>query len=89
MSYIHELPAWPEFGWDYEVVAGLLASVRHRQGRLVGRMERLGFNLRSEATLETLTDDVLKSSEIEGELLDKDQVRSSLARRLGLEDDPS
>ncbi len=62
-----------------------LAAVRHRQGRLIGRMEGLGFPLRSEAVLQTLTEDVLKSSEIEGEILDRDQVRSSIARRLGMD----
>jgi Fic family protein len=61
-----------------------LADVRHRQGRLIGHMEALGFNLRQEAVLETLTSDVLKSSEIEGEKLDAEQVRSSIARRLGM-----
>jgi len=63
------------------------AAVRHRQGRLIGRMEGLGFSLRSEAVLQSLTEDVLKSSEIEGEKLDRDQVRSSIARRLGLDRD--
>lgn len=85
MTYIHELKAWPEFRWDHKVLAGPLADVRHRQGRLVGRMQGLGFGLRSEAMLQTLTEDVLKSSEIEGEILDRDQVRSSIARRLGMD----
>jgi Fic family protein len=84
-QYIHELPNWPGFQWDQPVLAGQLAAVRHRQGRLIGRMESLGFPLRSEAVLQTLTQDVLKSSEIEGEILDQDQVRSSIARRLGIE----
>jgi Fic family protein len=83
--YIHELADWPKFAWNHERLAGLLASVRHRQGRLLGRMEALGFPLKSEATLQTLTLDVLKSSEIEGELLDRIQVRSSIARKLGLD----
>jgi len=83
--YIHELPDWPRFKWDREQLAEPLASVRHRQGRLTGHMEALGFQLRQEAVLETLTADVLKSSEIEGERLDTEQVRSSLARRLGLD----
>ncbi|WP_292533471.1 Fic family protein, partial [Methylocystis sp.] len=68
-----------------ERLADRLASVRHRQGRLIGRMEGLGFHLRAEAVLQTLTEEVLKSSEIEGELLDKEQVRSSIARRLGMD----
>jgi Fic family protein len=83
--YIYELADWPHFGWGQERLSGKLAAVRHRQGRLLGRMEGLGFTLRNEATLQTLTEDVLKSSEIEGEILDKDQVRSSIARRLGID----
>jgi Fic family protein len=83
--YIHELSDWPSFKWDQEGLSATLAAVRHRQGRLIGRMEGLGFRLREEAVLDTLTQDVLKSSEIEGEILDSDQVRSSIARRLGLD----
>lgn len=85
MGYIHQLRNWPNFTWDSDALAGRLADVRHRQGRLIGRMEGLGFPLQSEAMLQTLTQDVLKSSEIEGEKLDKDQVRSSIARRLGMD----
>jgi Fic family protein len=85
MTYIHELTSWPAFQWDQDKVVGLLTALRHRQGRLTGRMEALGFSLRAEAVLHTLTEDVLKSSEIEGEILDRDQVRSSIARRLGLD----
>ena len=84
-EYIHQLPAWPKFEWDQYGLARQLAAVRHRQGRLIGRMQALGFALREEAVLRTLTEDVLKSSEIEGEILDKEQVRSSIARRLGME----
>jgi Fic family protein len=85
MKYIYELPDWPRFHWNQEKLAARLAEVRHQQGRLLGRMEALGFPLRSEATLRTLTLDVLKSSEIEGEKLNADQVRSSIARRLGMD----
>jgi Fic family protein len=84
-NYIHELPDWPEFIWNHETVAAPLASARHKQGRLLGQMEALGFKVKEEAVLRTLTDDVLKSSEIEGENLDADQVRSSVARRLGMD----
>jgi Fic family protein len=84
-TYIHELVDWPKFRWSSENLAEQLAAVRHRQGRLIGRMEGLGLKLRAEATLRTLTEEVVKSSEIEGEILNKDQVRSSLARRLGIE----
>ena len=83
--YIHELHAWPRFTWNRERLAEPLAAVRHQQGRLVGHMEALGFKLRQEAVLQTLTADVLKSSEIEGERLDAEQVRSSIARRLGID----
>jgi Fic family protein len=83
--YIHEQKDWPEFRWSEERLASQLAAVRHRQGRLIGRMETLGFPLRAAAVLETITEDVLTSSEIEGETLDKEQVRSSIARRLGMD----
>ena len=83
--YIHELKDWPRFHWSMEKLAEPLASVRHRQGRLIGHMEGLGFELRQEAVLETLTTDVLKSGEIEGEKLDAEQVRSTVARRLGMD----
>jgi Fic family protein len=85
MSYIHENPDWPNLRWDDAKLLPLLADVRHRQGRLLGRMEGLGFRLRAEASLTTLTADVIKSSAIEGALLDAEQVRSSIARRLGLD----
>src|ERR1700704_1388038 len=83
--YTHQLANWPRFDWDRERLAEPVADVRHRQGRLMGHMEALGFNLRQEAVLQTLTADVLKSSEIEGEKLDAEQVRSSIARRLGMD----
>src|ERR1700724_3055405 len=83
--YIHELQDWPRFDWNREQLAEPLASVRDRQSRLIRHMEALGFSLQQEAVLETLTADVLKSSEIEGEKLDAAQVRSSIARRLGME----
>lgn len=85
MTYIHERADWPNLTWDDSTLAQPLAAVRHRQGRLIGRMEALGFSLREEAVLRTLTEDVLKSSEIEGEVLDREQVRSSIARRLGMD----
>jgi Fic family protein len=83
--YIYQHPDWPKFDWDKEGLAAQLASVRHRQGRLLGRMESLGFPQRDEALLQTFTLDVLKSSEIEGEILSASQVRSSIARRLGMD----
>lgn len=85
MKYIHQLPDWPELNWDAAKLTPLLADVRHKQGRLIGRMEGLGLSLRSEASLSTLTADVVKSSAIEGEVLDSGEVRSSIARKLGLD----
>lgn len=83
--YIHLLKDWPAFKWEDDKIILPLSTVRHKQGRLLGKLEGLGFRLREEATLETLTQDVVKSSEIEGEKLPADQVRSSIARRLGIE----
>lgn len=84
-EYIHQLAQWPEFHWNYDAFADKLAQVRHSQGRLLGRMESFGFHFQQESLLKTLTSDVVKTSEIEGEQLDAEQVRSSLARRLGIE----
>ena len=83
--YIYERKGWPGVHWNRDHLAEPLATVRHAQGRLTGHMEALGFPLRQEAVLQTLTADVLKSSEIEGEQLDAEQVRSSIARRLGMD----
>jgi len=85
MPYIHEKPDWPRFLWDAEVLSPALAAVRHKQGLLLGRMGTLGFDLQAEASLTVLTSDVVKSSAIEGESLNADEVRSSIARRLGLD----
>ncbi|MFN3800050.1 Fic family protein [Belliella pelovolcani] len=85
MIYIHQNPNWPSLHWKNEEIINLLSQARNLQGRLTGKMESLGFDLRNEAMLDTLTLDVLKSSEIEGEYLNPDQVRSSIARKLGLE----
>jgi Fic family protein len=85
MAYIHQSPHWPKLTWDDAKLSVLLAEVRHRQGRLLGRMEGLGFRLRLEAQLSTQTADVVQSSAIEGEKLDAEEVRSSIARRLGLD----
>jgi Fic family protein len=83
--YIHKLQDWPRFQWDRARLADQLSDVRHKQGRLTGRMEAIGFKLRQEAVLQTLTADVVRSSEIEGEVLEMEQVRSSIARRLGMD----
>ncbi len=83
--YIHQLKNWPQFTWNEEEITALLARVRFEQGKLLGAMEHLGFEFQSEAVLQTLTQEVIKSSEIEGEILDREQVRSSIARRLGMD----
>lgn len=83
--YLWEKPDWPAFTWDERSLIRPLAHVSREQGRLLGQMEVLGFDLRGEAHLRALTEDVVKSSEIEGETLSRDQVRSSIARRLGMD----
>ncbi|MCY4581436.1 MAG: Fic family protein [Chloroflexi bacterium] len=83
--YIHQEADWPQFRWQPEGLVAPLAAMRHRQGHLLGRMSGLGFDLCQEAVLGTLTEDVVKTSEIEGEVLDAEQVRSSVARRLGMD----
>ncbi len=83
MPFIHEKPRWPDLSWDGAALAAPLAAVRHRQGRLLGRMDALGFDVRSETSLTALIGDVVKSSAIEGESLPPQEVRSSIARRLG------
>lgn len=85
MAYIWQHKGWPDLRWDDHALAKLLVGASRAQGRLLGKMEGLGFDLRAEAHLRTLTEDVVKSSEIEGEKLEADQVRSSIARRLGMD----
>ncbi len=85
MQYIHQLSAWPNFRWDIAVLPTPLGAVRHMQGKLAGSMSALGFVLQQEALLETLTLDVVKSNEIEGSFLNPQAVRSSIARRLGMD----
>jgi Fic family protein len=84
-KYIYDRPDWPKFHWDQARLARQLVAVSHQQGRLIGHMEALGFPLQQEAVLQSLTDEVVKSSEIEGEHLDSGEVRSSIARRLGID----
>lgn len=88
MKYIHQLDGWPDFQWNSERLIPLLAEIRYRQGRLLGQMQLQGFRLHhllEEANLVTLTAEVVKSSAIEGETLDPEQVRSSIARHLGMD----
>jgi Fic family protein len=83
--FIYQYKQWPHFTWDDKEINGILGKVRYLQGRILGQMASLGFSVKEEALLSTLTTDVLKSSEIEGETLNYEQVRSSIARRLGME----
>jgi Fic family protein len=83
--YLHQLSDWPNFAWDSEKILPVLGNVRHCQGKLLGQMNALGFKIKETAFLDTLTLDVTQSSEIEGEHLNADQVRSSIARRLGID----
>jgi Fic family protein len=84
-KYIYQYEQWPHFTWDDKEINWLLGRVRHFQGKILGQMASLGFSIKEEAQLSTLTIDVLKSFEIEGETLNYEQVRSSIARRLGIE----
>jgi len=84
-TYIHERTDWPHFTWSQKSLVKQLGAVRNKQGRLTGQMEALGFTLKAEANLQSLTEEVIKSSEIEGEVLNREQVRSSIARRLGID----
>jgi len=85
VRYTHQHPDWPSFTWNKAELMPSLLDVRHRQGHLLGRMKGLGFRFRNEAALENLTADVIKSSAIEGTVFNPASVRSSLARRLGLQ----
>ena len=83
--YIHQRKKWPEFIWDNEALLPLIGKVRNLQGSVVGKMSTIGFNLKREANLETVTEEIVKSSEIEGEQFNVHEVRSSLARKLGMD----
>ncbi|MFZ1825929.1 MAG: Fic family protein [Chitinophagales bacterium] len=83
-KYIYDYKNWTDFSWQDKAINALFGEVRLMQGKIIGQMHSLGFTVKEEATLATLSLDVVKSSEIEGELLNYDQVRSSIARRLGI-----
>ena len=83
--YIHQSKNWPNFKWDNDTLLPYVSMVRNLQGRVIGRRESIGFELREEDVLETLTEDIVKSSEIEGELLNPEEVRSAVAKRLGMD----
>ncbi len=84
-KYIYQYENWPHFTWDEKQIQVILGKVRHLQGKIFGQMDALGFSVREETVLSTLTSDVIKSSEIEDERLNYEQVRSSVARRLGID----
>jgi Fic family protein len=83
--YMYEVEGWPHFSWNQDLLLDVLIRLRHSQGRLIGGMKSIGFHERDATVLRVLTEDVVKSSEIEGEILDKSLVRSSVARHLGIE----
>ena len=83
--FIHQRSKWPKFKWDPENILAELTEVRHRQGRLLGALESIGFTIQAETSLQNLTQEIVSSSEIEGEFLNQEQVRSSIARKLGLD----
>src|SRR5258707_15734165 len=85
MAYIYLTTDWPRFAWNAGLVVPRLSATRYEQGLLLGRMKGLGYQLKNEATLAALTEETVKSSAIEGEELDPERVRSSLARHMGLE----
>ncbi|HUH74399.1 MAG TPA: Fic family protein [Chitinophagales bacterium] len=85
-KYIYQYEEWPHFKWDENEIQLILGKIRHLQGKIIGQMGALGFSIKEETMLSALTLDVLKTSEIEGEILNYEQVRSSIARHLGLED---
>src|SRR3989338_4643761 len=83
-KYIYEFKNWTDFSWQDKAINVIFGEVRLMQGKILGQMNTMGFSAKKEATLTALTLDVVKSSEIEGEMLNYNQVRSSIARRLGI-----
>jgi Fic family protein len=83
--YIWQHKDWPDFAWKDQDLIPMLIQAHREQSRLRGKMETMGFESRDETILQTLTEDIVKSSEIEGEKLNNEQVRSSIARRLGMD----
>ena len=83
--YIYQYKQWPNFTWDNVALQSLLTEASFLRGSLFGRMSTIGFKLQNEATLNSLSQEIIKSSEIEGEILNQEQVRSSIARRLNIE----
>ena len=87
--YIHKQKNWPDFIWNNDALFDIITKVSFKQGTLLGKMQSLGFDFRQEALLNNLTEEITKSSEIEGEFLNKDEVRSSIARRLNIHNEKS
>jgi len=84
-KFIYQYENWPNFTWDASLLSAKLGEIRLRQGRILGRLDALGFTIRRQSLVNTLADEIRHSAEIEGEKLDAEQVRSSVARRLGIE----
>lgn len=85
MKYIYQNTDWHSFRWCVEKIQNLLFEIKKSQGYLLGKMDSLGFDVKNNALLQVLTENIIKSSEIEGQILDKHLVRSSIARRLGID----
>ena len=85
MSYIYQSPSWPNFSWDKDLLSDKLAKINKEAGYLAGRLSAIGFDAQMGAVVETVTHDIVSSSEIEGVVLNADSVRSSVARRLGVD----
>jgi len=83
-KYIYQYKSWPNFTWNEKEIQVILGKLRHLQGKIFGQINALGFSIKEETMLSTLTLDVVKSSEIEGQFLNYEQVRSSIARKLGI-----
>ena len=85
MKYIYQSPDWHSFTYFGDKIQNLLLEIKKAQGYLLGKMDALGFDVKNNALLQVLTENIIKSSEIEGQILDKHIVRSSIARRLGID----
>ncbi len=83
--YIWQYPEWPSFTWNDSRLIALLSEVRNLEGKIQGMMGGLGFDVQSMTALNVMTEDVLRSNEIEGVILNSDKVRSSIAKHLGID----
>ena len=84
-TYIWQLPHWPNWQFNASQLSEKIAEIHHARGYLLGKIDDLGFDLKKEAFLEVVSEDVLKTSQIEGEYLDQEAVRSSVAKKIGID----